>query len=196
MHWQHPPLCARKRSFWGSAISFPLTLGVRKLCTHTGKGGETPSCSLPPAAPGWHSSPSPGTARTLPGAVVGTRGWCLMQDVTFLHHVGVEAPGDTSGLCPEAAALPFAVLSRDAGEAAVCPGMGIVGTYFLHCVKQKQRKEAMLLYTPFTLRHNSQIKGRPWRWGQWADMTPMMTFSIPISGSRFTRLLTMPVRQN
>lgn len=131
------PLC-KKVVILGFGHLFPTHAGGEEALHPHREGGETPSCSLPPAAPGWHSSPSPGTAWTMPGAVVGTRGRCLTQDVTFLHHVGVEAPGDTSGLCPEAAPLPFAGRSRDAREAAVCPGLGIVGTYFLHCVKKNK----------------------------------------------------------
>lgn len=58
-----------------------------------------------------------------------------MQDITFLHHAVVEAPGDASGIRPEAAAFPFALLSRDAREAAVYPDGSIVGTYFPNCIK-------------------------------------------------------------
>lgn len=141
------PPC-KKPVFLGFSHFFPAhALGEEALHPHQ-EGGETLSCSLPqawpPTAPGWHSTPSLGTAWTLPGAVVcprGRGGRCLVQDVTFLHRAVVEAPGDTSGMCPEAASPPFALLSCDAGEATVYPEVRIVGTYFRNCVKQKQRKE-------------------------------------------------------
>lgn len=71
----------------------------------------------------------------------GREGQCLMQDVTFLHCVVVEAPGEPRGIWPEAAPLLFTLLSRDAGEAAVYPGVKVVGTNFPHCIKKKQGKE-------------------------------------------------------
>jgi len=71
--------------------------------------------------------------------------WCVhrdnvfVQDITFLHRAVVEAPGDTGGMCPEAAAPPFALLSRDAREATVYPATRIVGTHFPDCVKEGRR---------------------------------------------------------
>lgn len=92
---------------------------------------------------GWHSTPSLGGAGTQPGAVEhpqGHRGH-LLQDITFLHDAVVEAPGDTGGVCPEAAALLCALPGLDAGVAAVYPGVRIAGTHFLHCVKRKKKKK-------------------------------------------------------
>lgn len=141
MHQQQPPLCKKPVSLGFNHLFPACTLGEEALHLHR-EGDGTPSCSLPQAWPpvtlGSQRTRGLGAAWTLPGAVVcpwGRGGQCLMQDITFLHHAVVEAPGDASGIRPEAAAFPFALLSRDAREAAVYPDGSIVGTYFPNCIK-------------------------------------------------------------
>lgn len=115
-----PPLCARSRSSLGLTTS-----------SH--------SC------PG-HSEPPLGRRGELVllwtcRASVGTHGQCLVRDVTFLDRAVVEAPGDTSGVCAEAALPTCALLGCDARVAAVHSDPRVGRTDFLNCRKQKGRKE-------------------------------------------------------
>lgn len=93
-------------------------------------------------------------------ASVGTHRQCLLRDVTFLDCAVVEAPGDTSGVCPEAALPTCALLGCDARVAAVHSDPRVSRTDFLNCRKQKGRKKAALLYAPHNWRQNSQMKGK------------------------------------
>jgi len=62
-------------------------------------------------------------------------------DFTFFNCAVVEAPGDTSRMCPEAASPAYALLSCDARVATVHSDTRISRAHFLNCVKQKGRKD-------------------------------------------------------
>lgn len=165
MHQQHPTLCTISNFLRFSLATF--------FCSH-------PQDSLAGTAPqAWGQSQELWSTQRDTG------------DITFLHSAVVEAPGDPSRVCPEAAALPCALPGLDARVAAVYPVVGVGGTHFLHCVKQQRTKEGRTkCYFMLCLWWNSQIKGRTQRSGHWADVMAMVTFSEAISASRFTQILT------